>query len=245
MSIRQVVKTLAVSGAATLCGTALVLGLGAGAAGAGQVSNPTLTNGPTTLTANGSTTVAAGTPYSSGQAITVSGSANSTLNAANLSANDIGAGNYYIIECADPGGTTANLPTQTNQCEGGTEDGLSSPHSSDGSFSDSGYQVYVLPDSLFSPTTFTGTVGVAPNYGVIGIFAADPFTSGFTSANPHLWSAPFQVQPSTGVADSGGNPGDGTPEVPLAIGLPLAGLAAFGAWTVRSRRRRTAEQRVA
>ena len=119
MSIRHVAKTLAVSGAATLCGATLVVGLGAGAAGAGQVSSPTLTNGPTTLTANGTSTVAAGTPYSSGQAITVSGSANSTLNAANLAANSIGAGNYYIIECADPGGTTVNLPSQPNNCEGG------------------------------------------------------------------------------------------------------------------------------
>ena len=102
--------------------------------------------------------------------------------------------------------------------------------------------MFVLPDALFSPTTFTGTCGLAPNYCVIGIFAADPLTAGFTSANPHLYSAPFQTQPSTGAKDSGGSPGDGTPEVPLAIGLPLVGLAAFGAWTIRSRRRRTTEQ---
>ena len=39
-------------------------------------------------------------------------------------------------------------------------------------------------------------------------------------------------------SDAGANPGDGTPEVPLAIGLPLAALGVFGGWSLRNRRRR-------
>lgn len=237
MKIRHVVRIVAASSVGTLCGAAFVIALGMGPAGAGQVASPTLTSsdGITTLTANGTATVASGTPYSSGQAITVSGGTNTTLNPANLSSHQIPQGDFAIIECEDPGGTTANLPTQASNCESGTED-QSVPQSSDGSFNDSGYQVYTLPNTSFSPTTFVGGCGLAPNYCVIGIFATDPYSGGFGTANPHLWSAPFQVQ-QQGAHNSGTNPGDGTPEVPLAIGLPLAGLAAFGAWTIRSRRR--------
>ena len=161
----------------------------------------------------------AGTPYTSGQAITVSGAANvggvsSVLSNANLVANQVpgqttgsASGYYYIIECADPGGTIANLPTLPNQCEQGTEDGSSSPKSLDGSFTDTGYQVFDLPDVIFSPTTFTGRCDVAPNQCVIGIFSVDPFAGGFSY--PRLFSAPFNVVVGDG-KDMGDSPGDGS-----------------------------------
>ena len=63
MSIRHVVKTVAVSGAATICGAVLMLGIGAGPAGA---STLTSSDGNTSLSTIG--TVTSGTPYSSGQA---------------------------------------------------------------------------------------------------------------------------------------------------------------------------------
>jgi hypothetical protein len=84
----------------------------------------------------------------------------------------------------------------------------------------------------------TGKCDVAPNQCVIGIFAANPSpAAGNGFAFPHLFSAPFQVIVGDGT-DTGANPGDGTPEVPLAIGLPLAALAVFGGFTIRNRRRR-------
>ena len=63
----------------------------------------------------------------------------------------------------------------------------------------------------------------------LGIFATNPNTTGFSY--PHLFSAPFQITVGDG-QDLGDNPGDGTPEVPLAIGLPLAALAVVGGFTI-------------
>ena len=215
----------------------------------GDAATLTSADGYTTLSTIGAVT--AGTPYTSGQGITVGVIANSVLSNANLAANKVpgqytldGMGNpvasgatgvFYIEECTDPGALVANLPTSASACEKATED-LSVLKTNDGSLTDTGYQVYDLPDPNFGETTFTGQCDVAPNQCVVGIFAADPQSgNGFTY--PHLFSAPFQVTVGDG-QDAGDNPGDGTPEVPLAIGLPLAALAVFGGWTIRNRRRR-------
>ncbi len=86
-------------------------------------------DGFTTLTTQG--TVTAGTPYSSGQQITVTVSANSSLSNATLCESQYAAlgqtcgnpsGDYYIEECTDPDGLTANVPTTPDGCEHGTED---------------------------------------------------------------------------------------------------------------------------
>lgn len=244
MSIRHVVKTAAACSAATLCGVAFLLIVGAGPAGADLVS------GNTTLSAQG--TVTPGTPYSSGQTITVTVTANSVLSNANLVANNVPGqttgdptGNYYIEECTDLGGTVGAIASSASGCEPATDD-LTISKTSDGSFTDSGYIVYDLPDpGTLGSAAMTGTCGVAPNYCVLGIFATNPqSSSGFTY--PHLFSAPFQVDKQadfgTG-AETGLNPGDGTPEVPLAIGLPLLALAVFGGgWAIRNRRRQRQEQ---
>ncbi len=50
-----------------------------------------------------------------------------------------------ILECADPGGTVANLPTQYIQCDGNTIQGDSVIIQPNGSFSESDYTVYKLP----------------------------------------------------------------------------------------------------
>ncbi len=243
MSIRHVVKTVAVTGAATLCGAALVLTLGVGSAGA---SSLTSTDGFTTLTTQGS--VAAGTPYSSGQQITVTVSSNSSLNNATLCESQYAAlgqtcgnpsGDYYIEECTDPGGLSTSLPTTPSGCEHGTED-QSQAKSVNGNFNDTGFLVFQLPDAAnLGAPNMTGSCGVAPNQCVLGIFAADPQSGGGFSY-PHLFSAPFQVDRPDGT-DDGSSPGDGTPEVPLAIGLPLVALLAVGGWSVRSRRKQQHE----
>jgi hypothetical protein len=190
--------------------------------------------------------VTSGTPYTSGQAITITGNANSTLSNANLVANSVPGqstgnptGDFYFEECTDPGGTTANLPTAPDNCEAATDDFTSVAKTSDGSFDNPSYSVYALPDSNLGSATLVGKCGVAPNYCVIGIFATNPNTTGFSY--PHLFSAPFQSTLGDG-AEAGDNPGDGTPEVPLAVGLPLAALAVIGGFAVRNRRRHRREQ---
>ena len=162
----------------------------------GQASTLTSSDGYTTLSTIG--TVTAGTPYSSGQAITVSGIANPVLSNANLVANNVPGqttgnptGNFSVEECTDPGGLVANLPTSASGCEKATED-VSVSKTNDGSFTDTGYQVYDLPDTNLGLPTMTGTCDVAPNQCVIGIFATDP-QSGNGFKYPHLFSAPFNI----------------------------------------------------
>ena len=239
MSIRHVFRTVAISSAAALCGGALALGVGVGAASAD------ISNGVTTLSATGPVT--AGSPYTSGQTIEIKGVANSTLSNANLVANSVPGqttgdptGAFYFEECTDVGGTVAGLPTTSSGCEAATDDFTSVQKSVDGSFDDPSYTVYDLPDpATLGNATMVGKCDVAPNTCVIGIFSTNPGTTGFS--NPHIFSAPFQVTVGDG-QDLGNSPGDGTPEVPLAIGLPLAGLAVLGGFTIRNRRRHRREQ---
>jgi hypothetical protein len=82
-----------------------------------------------------------------------------------------------------------------------------------------------------------GICGVAPNQCVLGIFTSNIYTSDAFSY-PHLFSAPFQVTVGDG-QDNGDNPGDGTPETPCALALPIlaVGLLGSGVWV---RRRRSA-----
>jgi hypothetical protein len=205
----------------------------------GAAATRTSSDGFTTLTTIG--TVTTGTPYTSGQQISLNVAANSVMNTTNLANNGAPTtGNFYVEECTDPGGTTAGLPTNATGCEAATL--ITGPKATDGHLNltgTSGPTVYDLPDpgTLGSPT-MTGKCDVAPNQCVIGIFAANPSpAAGNGFAFPHLFSAPFQVIVGDG-ADVGNSPGDGTPEVPLAIGLPLAALAVFGGFTIRNRRRR-------
>ena len=257
MSIRHAVKTVAATGLATICAGVFALSIGAGVAGA---NGATLTSTDGNTTTMGIGTVTPGTPYSSGQTIQLTTQANSTLDNTNLGNNCVpgqytpstgtcpsgtspsgnATGDYYIEECEAPNGV---LPTSGGQCENATLD-ISQSKTNDGHVSDQ-FQVFALPDpGTLGPADMTAapaTCGLAPNYCVIGIFSTDPHTgNGFTY--PHLFSAIFQVGKQGGDfgsgVETGGSPGDGTPEVPLAIGLPLAALAVVGGFTIRSRRRR-------
>jgi Bacterial Ig-like domain (group 1) len=203
--------TLASLTAVLAATSAIVAFIGITPAGAATLTSP---DGITTLTTTG--TVTAGTPYSSGQKITVTGIANSVLDNAALVAAQVPGqttgnptGSFFIEECTDPGGLAANLPTTMSGCEAATDD-ASVSITSDGSFSDTPYPVYSLPDlaNLGSPT-MVGTCGVAPNQCVLGIFVANPQAdNGFKY--PHLFSAPFNIVPQPDGSVSGANPGDGS-----------------------------------
>ncbi len=246
MSIRHVLKAVAATSAATVCCAVFALGIGSGVAGA---SGLTSSDGNTTLTTTADCgsppapcTITPGSPYTSGQIINVGVAANSVISSAALAAFTPAipslyqpGGNFYLEECTDVGGTTAGLPTGPSGCEAATL--LTTGKTSTGGFSKN-FTVYDLPDfnTLGSPT-MTGTCDVAPNTCVVGIFISNPQSVSGTFGYPHLFSAPFQMSVGDG-NDVGNNPGDGTPEVPLAVGLPLAALAVFGGFTLRNRRRR-------
>ena len=166
----------------------------------------------------------AGTPFDSGQSINVVIPANSAFAAPN---NNSGVN---IVECAAPGGV---VPTNPIACDGNTNVAGNLPNT-DGSLSAFGYTVYALPDAVSLQETggpVCGNTSATECILYIGNNQND-----FTA--PHLWSQPFFVKANGN--DLGANPGDGTPEVPMAILLPLSAMGLLGsALLIRRRRRAT------
>jgi hypothetical protein len=199
---------------------------------ASGVANADLTNsgGTVTLQGPGGT---AGTPYSSGQTITVNLEANSAFSAASGA-----AGPYIVEECQAPNGVLPTTPT--DNCDHNTVGAEIVSTNSDGSLADYSYTVYALPDiPIFSETAGPGqpNCGTAPNYCVL--YIGSPFGGATSFPTAHLFSAPFQI--SANSDDGGENPGDGTPESPLPILMPLLGVAVLGGgFTIFARRRRHA-----
>jgi hypothetical protein len=94
-----------------------------------------------------------------------------------------------------------------------------------------GYPVFALPDAT--------TLGEPPK-GVPVCNLSHPcvllVSEGQNcSTGPHVWSLPFSVMPLPNGA--GGDPGNGLPEVPYALALPLLGFAVVGTVLVIHRRR--------
>jgi hypothetical protein len=235
MSLRYAARTVAIAVATLACGGVLMTGLWTSTAGAATLTS---SDGYTTLNTQNGVTVAAGSPYTSGQKIKVVVAANSVLAAADLPGSVSTTGHYYVEECADPNGATpSTVITGPDNCEALTvNDSASRNQNSTGGFTIASYPIYDLPDPNFPAGTLSGSCDVAPNTCVLGIFLEDP-SSGSAFTAPHLFSAPFQVTVGDG-NDLGDNPGDGTPEVPLAIGLPLAAAAIIGGSLLYGRRRR-------
>jgi hypothetical protein len=76
-------------------------------------------------------------PYHNGQSIKLS----------------VGPNHYFkpyshvnILECADPGGKKSHLPINADACDGNTIQGDTVLVAADGSFSETGYQLYSLPN---------------------------------------------------------------------------------------------------
>ena len=253
MSVRHAVRTVVVTGAAVLCGSLFLLAIDSGVANADVTSG----DGFTTVSPADTETPTPG-PFSSGQLTTVNvnggtsesnaayagGTENSNpLSSSYQECNGAPAptGLYYFEECEDLNGTIANLPSGYGGCEEATMDTESGDTDTGAVSAYDDFPVHVLPDSNIEPsgptmTTAPAQCGIAPYYCVIGIFAANPNSGHSGFSYPHLWSAPFQVAVGDG-QDAGDNPGDGTPEAPLAIGLPLLALGAVSGVVIRNRRR--------
>ena len=223
MSFRHVTRQVATfSAAVAMTGTVAALAL----------ATPAFASGPAEGTEVPGSALPIGTytpgPFSSGQVIEVKIPANSTLSP--------GAG-IFIEECSAPGGA---IPSDPSQCDGLTVQGDTVLAGADGSVdytvsnTTSGYTIYALPDatSLGEPSTQTPVCNTS-NECVLYIGENQ---NDFTQ--PHFWSQAFYVTPTAG--DSGANPGDGTPETPLAIGLPLAAVGVIGGSLFLRRRRHAA-----
>jgi hypothetical protein len=139
------------------------------AASAGAVTAPALT-------------ITAG-PYHDGQVINLS----------------VGPNHYFkpysrinIIECADPGGKTKNLPTSIVACDGNTIQGNTILVQRNGSFSEHGYQVFALPNaSQLGETPDTRPIC---NGKQACVFYIGQNQEKFSA--PKIWSPPFTVSKS-------------------------------------------------
>jgi hypothetical protein len=215
MTIRRAAQSVAVAagiGAATAISVLAVSGTAGAAApayGLGQqVPGTAVAVSPFTP----------GTPFSSGQSITVKVPANSTFTQ--------GEG-IFIVECNAPNGV---LPTNPSACDTNTNDGNSVSPAADGSITATDYQVYSLPSASFGEGPGNPTICDLSDQCVLYIGTS---TEDFTQ--PHIFSQAFVVNPTP--FDSGANPGDGTPEFPLAIGLPIAAAGILAGSAVYRRRR--------
>ncbi len=233
MSIRQVARRVAASLAAiaaALAATAAVGTLSLVAFGSPAGADTSCTNsGDQCLNAAQPTTTVPPGPFDSGQNIKFVIPANNAF--AGSSAG------IQIVECMAPNGV---IPTDTSTCDGNTINGSTILPTADGSFTfppnKKHYAVYALPDSIKLGESSSSPVTCGNTAATECIFYIGDNSQDFTQ--PHLWSQPFLV--NTDPTDSGTiNPGDGTPEVPMAIILPIAAMGLLGA-VVLVRRRRTA-----
>jgi ABC-type phosphate transport system substrate-binding protein len=159
-------------------------------------------------------------PFSSGQAIEVRVSANRALTP--------GTG-IYIEECSAPGGT---VPTAPDQCDARTYQHSPLFAGSGGSVDELDYPVYALPDTTVLDEAAAG--GPACDLTDACMLYVGENPTDFSL--PHVWSQAFYVHPSVG--DDGADPGNGLPEVPYVLALPLLVGAMIGGTLLVRRRTR-------
>jgi hypothetical protein len=203
---------------AVLVVTSVVVGVFASHASATPLSNATVT-----IKTSGNSV--ATSPLVMHQLVTVSVGPNSTLSRSSLETAGFpsGAVPIKILECADPGGATANLPLSEKDCEPETinENGTANVN---GSMVQSGYEIFALPDvSELGPSN--GTVCDMTHECVLGIFSNQ---TDFTK--PHLFSAPFLVTTS-GASSASSTSGAATPTTTASSSSSSSqgGAAATGA----------------
>ena len=199
---------LQLAGVGLLLGALATLGLVVGAGASGPTSG-TVVSG----VLQPKSPFTAGIPFASGQNINLSVPANETFSADDGLNNNHSAIN--VLECSAPNGV---VPTNPASCDGNTIQGNTILPATDGSFTFDDYTIYALPDAA--------TFGESPGGVTCGQTAATECIlyigdnqNDFTQ--PHLWSSPFFVAPSS--SDSGTPAGDGSP--PAVASTPDASLS--------------------
>jgi hypothetical protein len=100
-----------------------------------------------------------------------------------------------ILECADPGGTSAKLPKDITTCDGNTIQGDTILVGDDGSFSEPKYTVYRLPNPTLGEQTNNQPVCDQSNQCVLYVGQNQ---NDFTA--PKLFSSAFSIAGSAGSA---------------------------------------------
>jgi hypothetical protein len=98
-----------------------------------------------------------------------------------------------ILECADPAGSPAKLPTSDSTCDGNTIQGNTVLISSNGSFSEPDYTVYLLPSPALGEQSNYQPVCDATNPCVLYVGQNQ---NDFTA--PKVFSAPFTIAAAAG-----------------------------------------------
>ncbi len=179
-------------GIAGILGAGIVAAVGLHPAVAGA-STPTLTVTP-------------GPPFHSGETVNVSVGPNTVFTP---------FARVNILECADPGGSAANLPKDDTTCDGNTIQGDSLIVRRDGGFSEQSYTLYQLPSTALGEQPDFQPVCNATNPCVLFVGQDQ---NDFTQ--PKLFSTPFSIAdggpsaaapvPAPTLSASSGAPGPAT-----------------------------------
>jgi hypothetical protein len=94
-----------------------------------------------------------------------------------------------------------------------------------------GYPIFALPDATTLGEPPKGVPVCNLSHPCVLLVSEGPSCS----TGPHVWSLPFSVTPLPN--GSGGDPGNGLPEVPYTLVLPILGFAVVGSVLVIRRRR--------
>jgi hypothetical protein len=100
-----------------------------------------------------------------------------------------------ILECADPGGTLANLPKSDSTCDGNTIQGNTTLVAANGSASDAKYTIYLLPSPALGEQANNQPVCNQTDPCVLYVGQSQ---NDFTA--PKVFSAPFTIAPASGDA---------------------------------------------
>lgn len=130
-----------------------------------------------------------------------------------------------ILECADPGGTAANLPKDDSTCDGNTVQGSTILVAGNGSFSDAAYPVYLLPSTTLGELSNSQPICNQTHACVLYVGQNQ---NDFTA--PKAFSAPFLITPGSDTttstaAPSGSNGGSGATSTTAA---PTTSAATVG-----------------
>jgi hypothetical protein len=222
MSIRHTARAIAAAAAALAAiGAFSAITLSSPAGATPPESGVTIPQSPYT----------AGKPYQSGQQIDVSVPAGTFAADATL----------QIEECTDPGGAATPPSNPATACDGNTNSeniATWSAESNGGADfnNDTGdlYTIYATPDTGIGDSGSSPVCNEAKGVQCI-LYIGENVLS---PSAPYVWSAPFQIVSDAG--DTAPSPGDGTPEVPYAVLLPLAAMALISGSVVIRRRRAAA-----
>jgi hypothetical protein len=186
----------------------LSLGAAVGPAGAVSTDAPPVNINP----------AAAGGKFADGQVVRVSVGANSHF---------VPHSHVAILECADPGGNTAGLPTSLAGCDENTIQGDTTVVEADGSFVEPNYTLYALPSAVLGEQANWQPICNATTECVL--FVGED-QNDFTQ--PKAFSTPFLMTGGGAVAAPSPSPtaASAPPTAPVSasVSLPATELAFTG-----------------